>query len=518
MERRRIWSYSGGAKMKKEIKKLLIANRGEIAVRVLRSAKEMGIVTVAVYSKVDRLMPHVRLADEAYSIGEATAAETYLQKEKLIEVALKSNSDAIHPGYGFLSENAEFSKMVNDAGIIFVGPPANAIKSMGDKTAARKLVKAAGIPIVPGTDGPILDITEASAFADKFGFPILLKAAGGGGGKGMRIVNRVDELASAFRSAQSEAKSAFGDDRIYVEKYLENPRHIEFQILADQYGNAIHLGERECSIQRRHQKIIEESPSVIITPELRKQMGESAVKAALSSGYVNAGTIEFLVDKLRNYYFLEMNTRLQVEHPVTEMITGIDLIKEQLQIAMGEPLSLMQEDVRFRGHALECRIYAEDSENNFLPSIGKITKLRSPQGFGVREDRGVDEGNEISVYYDPMISKLITWADTRDDAIKKMSRALKEYHLTGVTTNIQACGWIINHQKFLEGNFDTHFIKEYFTPEVLRNENKQILEAVAVAAAFIQKFEKVEFQQIAGTDREGSTSNWKTKRYENLRG
>ncbi len=315
--------------MKKQIKKLLIANRGEIAVRILRSAKEMGILTVAVYSEVDRLMPHVRLADEAYLLGKATATETYLQKEKIIDVALKSKSDAIHPGYGFLSENAEFSEMVQKAGLIFVGPPASAIRKMGDKTAARSLVSSAGVPIVPGTDGPILEISEASAFAEKFGFPILLKAAGGGGGKGMRIVNGHDELASAFRSAQSEAQSAFGDNRVYVEKYLENPRHIEFQILADQYGNAIHLGERECSIQRRHQKIIEESPSVIITSEMRKKMGESAVKAALSSGYVNAGTIEFLVDKHRNYYFLEMNTRLQVEHPVTEMITGIDLVKEQ---------------------------------------------------------------------------------------------------------------------------------------------------------------------------------------------
>lgn len=504
--------------MKKQIKKLLIANRGEIAVRVLRSAKEMGITTVSVYSEVDRLMPHVRFADEAYCIGKATAAETYLQKEKIIEVAFKSGSQAIHPGYGFLSENAQFSEMVKNAGLIFVGPPATAIKSMGDKTAARKLVKAAGVPIVPGTDGPISDISEASTFADQFGYPVLLKAAGGGGGKGMRIVNSYGELAAAFRGAQSEAQSAFGDNRVYVEKYLENPRHIEFQILADQYDNAIHLGERECSIQRRHQKIIEESPSVIITPEMRKKMGESAVKAALSSGYVNAGTIEFLVDKHRNYYFLEMNTRLQVEHPVTEMITGVDLVKEQLRIAMGEQLRLKQEDIRFRGHALECRIYAEDSENNFLPSIGKITKLRSPQGFGVREDRGVDEGNEISVYYDPMISKLITWADTRDEAIQKMTRALKEYHLAGVQTNIQACSWIINHPKFLEGNFDTHFIKEYFTPDKLHTGNKQILEAIAVAACYIQKFEMINAQQLVGTGKDGAISNWKTKRYENFRG
>lgn len=503
--------------MIKKINKLLIANRGEIAVRVLRSAREMGIVTVAIYSEVDRLMPHVRLADEAYCIGKATASETYLQKEKIIEVGLKSNSDAIHPGYGFLSENAEFSKMVKDAGIIFVGPPATAIKSMGDKTAARKLVKSAGVPIVPGTDGPISNINEAAAFAESFGYPILLKAAGGGGGKGMRIVHKQDEIQSSFRGAKSEAKSAFGDDRVYVEKYLENPRHIEFQILADQYGSAIHLGERECSIQRRHQKIIEESPSVIITTEMRKQMGESAVKAALSAGYVNAGTIEFLVDKHRNYYFLEMNTRLQVEHPVTEMITGVDLVKEQLNIAMGEALRLRQEDVRFRGHAIECRIYAEDSENNFLPSIGKITKLRSPQGFGVREDRGVDEGNEISVYYDPMISKLIAWADTREEAIKKMTRALTEYDLNGVKTNIQACKWIINHAKFIDGNFDTHFIKEYFPDYKMKMTDNELLKAIAATACFKKKFEN---QPIVNTIQQNDGqvhSKWKLKRSDNLR-
>ncbi len=504
--------------MKKQIKKLLIANRGEIAVRVLRSAKEMGITTVAIYSEVDRLMPHVRLADEAYCIGKATATETYLQKEKIINVALESNSNAIHPGYGFLSENAGFSKMVNDAGILFVGPPATAIKSMGDKTAARKLVKSAGVPIVPGTDGPILDISEASIFASKFGFPVLLKAAGGGGGKGMRIVNSSDELASAFRSAQSEAQSAFGDNRIYVEKYLENPRHIEFQILADKYGNAVHIGERECSIQRRHQKIIEESPSVIITPEMRKKMGESAVRAALSAGYVNAGTIEFLVDKHRNYYFLEMNTRLQVEHPVTEMITGIDLVKEQLHIAMGESLRFNQDEIKFNGHALECRIYAEDSENNFLPSIGTITKLHSPQGFGVREDRGVDVGNEISVYYDPMISKLIVWAKTRDEAIARSTRALNEYELAGVKTNINICKWIINHPKFIEGNFDTHFLNENYDAKKMKTSMTDIRKVLSGVACIIHKYEMTENNENELDSRNRLHSNkWKLKRHEEIK-
>lgn len=502
--------------MKNEIKKILIANRGEIALRVIRSAKEMGILTVAVYSEVDRIMPHVRYADEAFCIGKATAAETYLQKERIIEIAISANADAIHPGYGFLSENAFFAEMVTDAGLIFIGPPSTAIKSMGDKTEARRLVKKAGVPIVPGTDGPIQKIEEASDFAKAFGYPILIKAAGGGGGKGMRIVHQENELVSAFRSAQSEAKSAFADDRIYIEKYLEKPRHIEFQILADKYGNAIHLGERECSIQRRHQKIVEESPSVIVTPEMRNRMGEAAIKAALSSGYVNAGTIEFLVDSNRNYYFLEMNARLQVEHPVTEMVTGIDLVKEQIRIAEGKPLRLSQKDIKFRGHAIECRIYAEDPENNFLPSIGKLTKLRSPQGFGVREDRGVDEGNEISVYYDPMISKLIAWSDTREEAIKKMTRALREYDIVGVKTNIQACEWIINHPRFMNGEFDTHFIDDSFKIEKNIFGMDEVYQAIACTTSYLKKYDKMENTAVA-TQTAQPTANWKRKRYEHFR-
>lgn len=502
--------------MKNEIKKILIANRGEIALRIIRSAKEMGILTVAVFSEVDRIMPHVRYADEAFCIGKATAAETYLQNERIIEIAKRANADAIHPGYGFLSENALFAEMVTNAGLIFIGPPSTAIKSMGDKTEARRLVKKAGVPIVPGTDGPIQKIDEASGFAKEFGYPILIKAAGGGGGKGMRIVHRENELVSAFRSAQSEAKSAFSDDRIYIEKYLEKPRHIEFQILADKYGNVIHLGERECSIQRRHQKIVEESPSVIVTPEMRKQMGEAAVKAALSSEYVNAGTIEFLVDSNHSFYFLEMNARLQVEHPVTEMVTGIDLVKEQIRVAEGKPLRFSQKDINFRGHALECRIYAEDPENNFLPSIGKLTKLRSPQGFGVREDRGVDEGNEISVYYDPMISKLIAWSDTREEAIKKMTRALREYDIVGVKTNIQACEWIINHPRFMNGEFDTHFIDDSFKIEKNIFDMDEVYQAIACTASYFKKYKNMENTTVA-TQTDPSTVNWKRKRYDHFR-
>ncbi|MBU2471939.1 MAG: acetyl-CoA carboxylase biotin carboxylase subunit [Bacteroidetes bacterium] len=504
--------------MKRKIRKVLIANRGEIAVRVIRTCKEMNIVTVAVFSEIDRTMPHVRFADEAYCIGKATAAETYLQKEKIIEVALKSGCDAIHPGYGFLSENSTFSQMVDDAGLIFIGPPAVAIKAMGDKVAARNLVKMAGVPIVPGTDAPITNLKIAYEFGDQFQYPILLKAAGGGGGKGMRIVHKEDELESAFRGAQSEAKSAFSDDRVYIEKYLENPRHIEFQILADKYGNAVHLGERECSIQRRHQKIIEESPSVIITPQMREEMGRSATMAAISAKYVNAGTIEFLVDEHRKYYFLEMNTRLQVEHPVTEMRTGVDLVKEQIYIAMGEPLKFKQNEIKFDGHALECRIYAEDSENNFLPSIGTITKLRSPQGFGIREDRGVDVGNQISVYYDPMISKLIAWAKTREDVINRMTLALNEYDLTGVKTNINLCKWIINHPKFVEGDFNTHFLNENYNFNEMKKKRTDIRKVLSAAVCLIHKYEKNEHSEIRTVSTNGlQSSKWKLKRYEHLK-
>ncbi|RCK77288.1 MAG: Biotin carboxylase of acetyl-CoA carboxylase [Ignavibacteriae bacterium] len=498
----------------KKIKKILIANRGEIAVRVIRTCKDLGIRTVSVYSEIDQNLPHVRLADEAYCIGRATPAESYLNKQKIIDIALKAQVDAIHPGYGFLSENSEFSKMVQDAGIIFIGPPPEAIEKMGDKISARRLVSAASIPVVPGTDAPVMDLNQAIEFGRKYGYPILLKAAGGGGGKGMRIVKMESELTSALRSAQSEAQTAFGDNRIYIEKYLENPRHIEFQILCDSYGNGIHLGERECSIQRRHQKIIEESPSVIMTPELRDKMGRAAVKAALSANYRNAGTIEFLVDKQSNFYFLEMNTRLQVEHPVTEMVTQIDIVKEQINIAEGNPLSYSQSQINFRGHAIECRIYAEDYENNFLPSIGKIKKLKSAAGAFIREDRGVDEGNEISVYYDPMISKLIAWGETRDIALKRMQRALEEYKLAGIKTNINACKWILNHKKFVEGDFDTHFIENYYNPEIIKNKRDEIIEAIAIISTIYLNNQKASYDH---TIKNKDVSKWKSKKLEYFR-
>ncbi len=500
--------------MIKKISKILIANRGEIALRVIRTCKDLGIKTVSIYSEIDRYLPFVMLADEAYCIGHATPAETYLNKQKIIDIALKSKVDAIHPGYGFLSENPEFSKMVQDSGIIFIGPPPEAIKKMGDKILARRIVSSASIPIVPGTDAPIHNLQEAVDFGKKYGYPILLKAAGGGGGKGMRIVNFESELSAAFRAAQSEAKTAFGDDRIYVEKYLENPRHIEFQILCDNFGNGIHLGERECSIQRRHQKIIEESPSVIITPELREKMGYAAVKAALSANYINAGTIEFLVDKQSNFYFLEMNTRLQVEHPVTEMITNIDIVREQINIAEGNRLSYSQDKINFKGHAIECRIYAEDYEQNFMPSIGTIKKLYPASGAFIREDRGVNEGNEISIYYDPMISKLIAWGETREIAINRMLRALEEYKISGIRTNINACKWIIQNKKFVDGDFDTHFIENYFDPELVKNKNKDILKALAIlTAVYVNNQKSVTNHSL----KDKSVSKWRVKKFENFR-
>ena len=441
-------------------KKILIANRGEIAIRIMRACRELGIATVAVYSEVDRTAQHVRYADEAYLIGPAPAAESYLVMEKIIEAAKKSQAQAIHPGYGFLAENPDFAQLVKNSGLIFIGPDPATIRLLGDKMAARATMIQAGVPIVPGVKQAIASVAEAQKIAEEIGYPILLKAAAGGGGKGMRIVRRPDEMAPLFKMARSEAMSAFGDDRIYIEKYLERPRHIEIQIIADQHGNVVHLGERECSIQRRHQKVIEESPSPIVDPEMRRRMGETAVKAARAANYINAGTVEFLVDQDKNFYFLEVNTRLQVEHPVTEMVTGIDLAKEQIRIAAGEPLSFCQEEVQWRGAAIECRIYAEDPENNFLPSIGKIQSYREPNGIGVRVDSGLAKGDAVSMYYDPLISKLITWGRDRHEAIERMKRALDEYAISGVQTVIPFHKQVMRHPDFVAGNISTHFIDE----------------------------------------------------------
>ncbi len=439
-------------------KKVLIANRGEIAVRVIRTLKEMGIKSVAVFSDIDRRSLHVNLADEAYPLGGKTSAESYLVMEKIIEIAKKSGAEAIHPGYGFLSENEAFAKMCQQNGIVFIGPSPDAIVKMGDKVTARKIMEKAGVPVIPGFEKEGLTEEEALAFAKKAGFPVMIKASAGGGGKGMRKVSSETEFAKAFRQAKSEAKSSFGDDRVYIEKFLEEPRHIEIQVLGDKYGNVIYLGERECSVQRRHQKVIEEAPSPFVTEKMRKEMGETAVKAAKAVGYFSAGTVEFLVDKHRNFYFLEMNTRLQVEHPITEWITGLDLVEYQIRIAAGEKLDLKQEEISIRGHAIECRIYAEDPDKNFMPSPGLIKKLAVPSGPGVRDDSGVSEGSEVSLFYDPMISKLSVFHRDRQSAIKRMLRALDEYIVAGIKTNIEFHKKVLTHPAFVSGKYDTTFI------------------------------------------------------------
>ncbi|MER3523098.1 MAG: acetyl-CoA carboxylase biotin carboxylase subunit [Ignavibacteria bacterium] len=505
--------------MKRQIKKVLVANRGEIAVRIIRACHELGFEAVAIFSEADRRNPHVQLADEAYCVGRAASRESYLAIDRIIDVARSTAADAIHPGYGFLSENALFAQKVLEAGIIFVGPQPASIRAMGDKTEARKLVSAAGVPTVPGTPDAVSDVHDVQQFAESFGYPLLIKAAAGGGGKGMRIVHSAGELPSAFDAAQSEALSAFGDARVYVEKYLENPRHIEFQILADTYGNIVHLGERECSIQRRHQKVIEETPSVILDDDLRERMGAMAVAAARASNYHNAGTIECLVDRDRHFYFLEMNTRLQVEHPITELRTGIDIVHQQLKIAMGEKLPFSQKDILFRGHAIECRIYAEDPFNNFLPSTGTIVHLKPSQGNGIREDRGVEEGGEISVYYDPMISKLVAFGATRSEAIAKMVRALREYEILGVRVNIPFTLFVLKHPKFLEGDFDTHFVERFFNPSHLEVPSADEAKAAALVTAILES--KMGQHSMPQTNHQSAgewvPSKWRTRRSEIMR-
>ena len=463
--------------------KILIANRGEIAVRVLRTAREMKIRTVAVYSDCDRAALHVRLADEARGLGASPSAESYLNMDRILQAAEASGAEAIHPGYGFLSENAEFARRCQDRGICFIGPPPRAMELMGEKTAARRLAAQAGVPVAPGTGPQLGDSREAERAARDIGYPVLVKAAAGGGGKGMRLVTSPDRLASALRDASSEARSAFGDAAVYLEKYLQSPRHIEFQVLADSRGETIHLGERECSIQRRHQKVIEECPSPMMTEALRSGMGQAAVRMAQACGYRNAGTVEFLVDAQRNFYFLEMNTRLQVEHPVTEMVTGLDLVRKQIQIAAGQPLGLRQEEVSWRGAALECRIYAEDPETGFLPSPGLIRSLRQPSGPGVREDSGIYQGWEVPVYYDPMLSKLVTWAETRSEAISRMDRALSEYRVSGIKTTIPFFRTLLAHPKFLSAELSTDFIEKFYRPERSLPGQEELQEAAAIGAA-----------------------------------
>jgi acetyl-CoA carboxylase biotin carboxylase subunit len=443
-------------------RKILIANRGEIAVRIIRACRDLNISPIAIFSEADAAALHVRMANEAFCVGPPPSAESYLGISKIIDIAKRANAEAIHPGYGFLAENSEFARAVAEAGLVFIGPTAQAMEIMGSKTNARRAAIEAGAPVVPGTTEALKDFAEARTTAAQLGYPVMLKAAAGGGGKGMRQVAAESELRSAFEAAQSEAASAFGNSEVYLEKVVEKPRHVEIQIFADEHGNFVHLGERECSIQRRHQKVIEECPSPINDADLRQRMGEAAIKIAKAVNYVGAGTVEFLFsDETREFYFLEMNTRLQVEHPVTELVTGFDLVREQINVAAGRELSFKQNDVRWQGHAIECRVYAEDSENNFLPSPGKISFLRVPAGPGIRDDSGVTEGDEVSIYYDPMISKLAAWGRTRTEAIDRMRRALDEYAVGGIKTTLPFFREIVRDEEFIAGHLDTGFIPRF---------------------------------------------------------
>ena len=489
------------------MKKILIANRGEIALRVMRTAKKMGIKTVAVYSEADRQSPHVRFADEAILLGPPPSNQSYLVMDKLIAAAKDTGAEGIHPGYGFLSENAEFAQKVEDAGIRFIGPRPHAIRVMGSKLAAKEAVREYKIPMVPGIEEAITDVTLAKKIAQKIGFPILIKASAGGGGKGMRVVENLEELPDQMERAISEAVSAFGDGSVFIEKYVTSPRHIEIQVLADTHGNIVHLFERECSVQRRHQKVVEEAPSVVLTPTIRQAMGDAAVKVAKACNYVGAGTVEFLLDDQKNFYFLEMNTRLQVEHPVTELITGIDLVEQQIKIARGEKLAFSQEDLTINGHALELRVYAEDPLNNFLPSVGNLEVYQSPTGEGIRVDDGFKEGMDIPIYYDPMISKLITYGQTREAALQRMVEAINEYKIEGVATTLAFGKFVCEHEAFISGNFDTHFVKNYYSPEKLEAYRSEEIE-LAAALGLKLYLENREQLQVPDT----ANSSWRKAR------
>ena len=464
------------------MKKILVANRGEIALRVMRTAQKMGIRTVAVFSTVDRDAPHVKFADEAVCIGEAPSNQSYLRGDKIIEVAKELGVDGIHPGYGFLSENADFAEKVEQNNLTWIGPGSKAIRIMGSKLAAKDAVKEYDIPMVPGIDEAITDPEKAKKIAAEIGFPILIKASAGGGGKGMRIVEREKDLEDQMKRAISEAESAFGDGSVFIEKYIGSPRHIEIQVLADTHGNFLHLFERECSIQRRHQKVVEEAPSVVLDDALRQKMGEAAVKVAKACDYVGAGTVEFLLDEQRNFYFLEMNTRLQVEHPVTELITGIDLVEQQIKVARGEALQFSQQDLKISGHAVELRVYAEDPLEDFMPSVGLLETYRGPSGEGIRLDDGFEEGMEVPIYYDPMLAKLITYGKTREEAIQIMLQAINNYEVKGVSTTLPFGKFVFEHEAFRSGNFDTHFVKKYYSAEKLHDQFKEEAELAAIVA------------------------------------
>jgi acetyl-CoA carboxylase biotin carboxylase subunit len=489
----------------RKIGKVLVANRGEIAVRVIRACRELGIASVAVFSEVDRAALHVRLADEAYPIGKAPSRESYLRTDRVLDAARRSGAQAIHPGYGFLAENPDFARACEDEGIVFIGPRSETISQMGEKTSARRMAVAAGLPVVPGTLEPLGDDAAVDREAGRIGFPLMLKAAAGGGGKGLRLVSGPADLGAAVARARSEAQGAFGDDRIYIEKAIERPRHIEIQVLADAHGSAVHLFERECSIQRRHQKVVEESPSPFLTPELRRHMGELAVALVRRVGYLGAGTLEFLVDASREPYFLEMNTRLQVEHPITEQTTGVDLVKAQIRIAEGRALPFRQEELSQDGHAIECRVYAEDPEAGFLPSPGRIVALRTPAGPGVRDDSGVYQGWEVPVHYDSLLSKLVVWAESRDETIGRMRRALSEYRVLGIDTTLPFLTRAMSHPRFASGEYDTSFVEEVLATEP---EARRPLD-VAVAAAAIRAFRDRQAARRATTQGGESVSAWR---------
>jgi len=501
----------------KVLRKILIANRGEIAVRVIRACRELGIGSVAVFSEADRLALHVRRADEAYEIGPAPAGASYLSIERILDAARRSGADAVHPGYGFLAENAAFAKACEDAGIVFIGPSSRTIALLGEKTSARRLAVEAGVPVVPGTLHPVSGLDEIRREAGRIGFPVMLKAAAGGGGKGLRLVPDAAGLEEALPRARREAKNAFGDDSVYVEKAILRPRHIEIQVIADSRGNVVHLFERECSIQRRHQKVIEESPSPFLTPELRQRMGELAVGLAQRAAYVNAGTLEFLVDKDRKPYFLEMNTRLQVEHPVTEMVTGLDIVKLQILVAQGEALPVRQSEVVQNGHAIECRVYAEDPERDFLPSPGRILALRVPGGPGVRDDSGVYEGYEVPIHYDPMISKLVVWGRTREDAVARMRRAVSEYKVLGIQTTLPFFERVMRHPDFLAGDFDTSFVNLAFPQHELKRE-APVEVAVAAAAIHAYRERRARRSEFGAAAPEASGTAWRQRGWRELGG
>ena len=491
-----------------KIKKILVANRGEIAIRVMRSAKEMGIATVAVYSEADKDLPHAAYADEAINIGPAQASQSYLVQEKIIDACKKTGADAIHPGYGFLSENASFAEKVSKEGITFIGPSAHAIQVMGDKLTSKQTVKEFGVPLVPGMDEPINDVATGKRVADEIGYPVMIKASAGGGGKGMRIVHDPKDFEDQMERAMSEAKNSFGNEEVFVEKFITSPKHIEVQIMGDQHGNIVHLFERECSIQRRHQKVVEEAPSALLTPSRRSEIGEAAVNVARSCNYYGAGTVEFIADENLDFYFLEMNTRLQVEHPVTELITGVDLVKEQINVAEGEQLSFKQEDLSVNGHSLEVRVYAEDPKNNFLPDTGKLLKYLRPQGAGVRVDDGYEEGLEVSIHYDPMISKLITYGKDRTEAIERMKRAITEYQILGVQTTLPFCQFVLDHPEFRDGTFTTKFVESHFTPDLLEREiPEELAQVTAIVANEVINDQPLKISSTTDTKK----SRWKDR-------